>query len=116
MLKYIFLIMCLGLLSCGGGSTEDAKELSVTNGGLVLGIVPAGNKEQDEKQRYRLMVCRRMASTASNPFANRDICRSALLTKEGGDVDLVLKGIDPSREDTQHSYPGEAGVAPRPSR
>ena len=79
------------MLACGGG--QVAKTTAVTDGGLVLGIVPLKSGDIDAYQRYRLLVCKKLPEYNAQVFADTSKCRSALLTQDGKEVDFLGKSL-----------------------
>ena len=92
MLRFFVWSSCLLLLACGNG--QVAKTTSVTDGGLVLGIVPLKNGDEGAYQRYRLLLCKQLPEYNAQVFADTNKCRSALHTLGGKEVDLVGKSLE----------------------
>ena len=97
MIKKTVWLLCLLLCACGQSPVAETK--SVTNGKLVLGIVPLAGGVSEKNQRYRLLVCKRLAHYTAKDFADHSVCRSALLTKDGVEVDLVGNKLDAAHQD-----------------
>ena len=89
MYKVCVLLTCFALLACDFVNKEQAKNTSVTDGKLVLGIVPIKNGANGDIQRYRLLVCKRLPKYNAKMFTDKSICRSGLQTKDGREVDLT---------------------------
>ncbi len=87
MLRFFVWSSCLLLLACGNG--QVAKTTSVTNGSLVLGVVPLNNGDTGDSRRYRLLLCKHLPEYNTQVFADTSKCRSALLTQDGKEVDLI---------------------------
>ena len=83
------LLLWVVMLSCG--REPSALTASVTNGDLVLGIVPVAGGEVAKYQRYRLLVCKYLSEYSAGVFVDNSVCRSALLTTTGEEVDIVGK-------------------------
>ena len=96
-IKIWLALITLSLCACGQSPTSGTS--SVTNGDLVLGIVPLQNGESKKDQRYRLMVCKKMKSYDAEALADKNICRSALLTKSGEEIDLVGNKLAAEHQD-----------------
>ena len=92
MLRFFVWSSCLVLFACGDG--QVAKTTSVTDGSLVMGIVPLKSGDEGDYQRYRLLLCKKLPAYNAQVFADTSKCRSALYTKEGEEVDLVGKSLD----------------------
>ena len=107
MLKYIVFLMCV----CACGQSPVAETKAVTNGKLVLGIVPLAGGGSEKTQRYRLLVCKKLDRYAAKDFADKSVCRSALLTKDGGEVDLVGRKSDVAHEKIEHLHSEFASAA-----
>ena len=92
MLRIVFWSSCVVLFACG--REQVAETSAVTNGKLVLGIVPLKGGESEQDQRYRLLVCKMQSEYSEQVFADTSKCRSALLTPNGEEVDLVGDKLD----------------------
>ena len=92
MLRNVALIACWVLCACG--QIPVAETASVTNGKLVLGIVPIAGSADVKGQRYRLLICKHLDHYEEKYFADKEVCRSALLTEDSKEVDLVGKRLD----------------------
>ena len=101
MLRNVALIACWVLCACG--QSPVAETASVTNGKLVLGIVPIAGSADVKGQRYRLLVCKQLDSYEEKDFADKEVCRSALLTEDSKEVDLVGKKLDDAESARLHT-------------
>ena len=81
--KLLYLSMVM--LACG--QNPNAHTTSVTNGDLALGFVPITSG--GAQQRNRLLVCKYLPEYNADMFVDSGICRSALLTTDGKEVDLI---------------------------
>ena len=99
-LRYLLWSVCLILFSCG--RERGAETSSVTNGDLVLGIVPIEDGESGKDQRYRMLVCKKLSEYNATIFADTSKCRSALLTQRGEEVDFVGDKLDHTHRDIPH--------------
>ena len=103
MLKNIVWVVCLVICACG--HEPVATTSSVTNGDLVLGIVPVKGGELSQGQLYRMLVCKKLPNYNAQIFADQKSCRSALLAKNGGEVDFLGKQlIKHLTQDTPHLF------------
>ena len=96
MLRLLLWTSCLAMFACGDGQVAETS--SVTDGGLVMGIVPLKNGDEGDYQRYRLLVCKKLSEYNAQVFADTSKCRSALHTQEGEEVDLIGKSLDAENE------------------
>ena len=97
--QYVWL---LGLVLCACGQSPISKTAAVTNGDLVLGIVPLEGGESEKDQRYRLLVCKALPEYSVQALTDKSVCRSALLTQDGEEVDLVGNKLDEAHKDIVH--------------
>ncbi len=97
--QYVWL---LGLVLCACGQSPISKTAAVTNGDLVLGIVPLEDGESEKDQRYRLLVCKALPEYSVQALTDKSVCRSALLTQDGEEVDLVGNKLDEAHKDIVH--------------
>ncbi len=98
--KLLYLLICLAMCACG--QNPVAKTAAVANSKHVLGIVPLRGGATAEDQRYRLLVCKKLPAYSAAEFADQNVCRSALLTKDGQEVDLVGNKLDGVSKDVTH--------------
>ncbi len=100
MSKLLSSLICLAICACG--QSPVAKTAAITNGEHVLGIVPlqAGSTAKD--QRYRLLVCKKLPEYSAATFADKNVCRSALLSKSGQEVDFIGNKLDAAHKDVTH--------------
>ena len=99
MVKSLILLICLAVCACG--ESPETQTASLTNGELVLGLVPLRGGTSAKDQRYRLLVCQKLPvhTYSAEVFADQSICRSALLTEDGQEVDLVGNKIAAAHKD-----------------
>lgn len=109
MLRFVVWSSCLALIACGKG--DGAQTSSVTNGKLVLGIVPIKGGESGKDQRYRLLVCKQLPEYSAQVFADTSKCRSALLAQDNKEVDLVGNKLDSAYKDVAHLHAEVASEA-----
>ena len=100
MSKLLSSLICLAICACG--QSPVAKTAAITNGEHVLGIVPLQNGSTAKDQRYRLLVCKKLPEYSAATFADQNVCRSALLTEDGREVDFVGSKLDAAHKDVTH--------------
>lgn len=95
-------VLLLLVICSACGQEPSALTTSVTNGDLVLGVVPVagGGVSGLQLQRYRLLVCKYRPEYNDGVFVDSSVCRSALLTKAGEEIDIVVG----------NKYEGQDGV------
>ena len=89
MIKACVLLACFSLMACDFKNKEQTRNNSVTDGKLVLGLVPIKNGANGDTQRYRLLVCKKQPKYTATMFADKSICRSGLQTNDGREVDFT---------------------------
>ena len=109
MLKFVVWSSCLALVACGKGDVAETS--AVTNGKLVLGIVPIKGGESEQDQRYRLLICKKQSEYNEQVFADTNKCRSALLTQHGEEVDFVGDKLDSAPPNIAHLHAKAASEA-----
>ena len=100
MLKQFVCLVSLVLCACGQNPVSETA--AVTNGDLVLGIVPLEGGASAKDQRYRLLVCQKLPQYSVQALTDDSVCRSALLTQDGEEVDLVGDKLDEAHKDVLH--------------
>lgn len=97
MIKACVLLACFSLMACDFKNKEQTRNNSVTDGKLVLGLVPIKHGADGDTQRYRLLVCKKVDKYTATMFTDKSVCRSGLQTKDGREVDFTgAKLADPS--------------------
>ena len=100
MFRILSLLICLVMCACG--QSPVAKTAAVTNSKHILGIVPLQGGAAAKDQRYRLLVCRKLPTYGAAAFADKNVCRSALLSKGGQEVDFIGNKLDAAHKDVAH--------------
>lgn len=100
MLKQFVCLLSLVLCACGQSPVSETA--AVTNGDLVLGIVPLEGGASAKDQRYRLLVCKKLPKYSVQALTDKSVCRSALLTQDGEEVDLVGNTLDEAHRNILH--------------
>ena len=110
MLRLLFMFMFLTIYACGD-QKPVAETTAVTNGEHVLGIVPLQGEASEQDQRYRLLVCKALPRYSAAMFADASICRSALLTEHGQEVDFVGNKLRDTQTNVIHLEAMSASAA-----